>query len=104
MSLKAFAATLGLASLILTPAAMADQWNKKTYITINESIQVPGKVLQPGKYVMKLADSPSNRHIVQIYNEREDQLADHRSGDSKLPPAANRKDRVPMVGNSGRTA
>ena len=74
MSLKAFAATLGLASLALTPAAMADQWNKKTYITINESVQVPGKVLSPGRYVMKLAESPSNRHIVQIFNEREDQL------------------------------
>lgn len=74
MSLKAFAATLGLASLVLTPAAMADQWNKKTYITINESIQVPGKVLAPGRYVMRLAESPSNRHIVHIYNEREDQL------------------------------
>jgi hypothetical protein len=53
---------------------MADQWNKKTIITVNEAIQVPGKVLQPGKYVMKLLDSPSNRHIVQIFNEREDQL------------------------------
>jgi len=74
MSLKAFAATLGLAGLVLTPAAMADQWNKKTYITINEAVQVPGKVLQPGRYVMKLVDSPSNRHIVQIYNDREDQL------------------------------
>jgi len=74
MSLKAFAATLGLAGLVLTPAAMADQWNKKTIITINEAVQVPGKVLQPGKYVMKLMESPSNRHIVQIFNEREDQL------------------------------
>jgi len=74
MSLKAFAATLGLAGLVLTPGAMADQWNKKTYITINEAVQVPGKVLQPGRYVMKLVDSPSNRHIVQIYNDREDQL------------------------------
>jgi hypothetical protein len=75
-SFKAFAATscLGLASLALAPSAMADQWNKKTIITVNESIQVPGKVLQPGKYVMKLLDSPSNRHIVQIFNEREDQL------------------------------
>jgi hypothetical protein len=53
---------------------MADQWNKKTIITINEPIQVPGKVLQPGKYVMKLLDSPANRHVVQIFNEREDQL------------------------------
>src|SRR5919112_598353 len=73
---KAFAAAscLGLASLALAPTAMADQWNKKTIITVGEPIQVPGKVLQPGKYVMKLLDSPSNRHIVQIFNEREDQL------------------------------
>jgi hypothetical protein len=74
--LKAFAAAscLGLASLALAPSAMADQWNKKTIITVGEPIQVPGKVLQPGKYVMRLMDSPSNRHIVQIFNEREDQL------------------------------
>jgi len=74
MNVKAIAATLGLASLVLAPGAMADQWNKKTYITVNEAIQVPGKVLQPGRYVMKLMDSPANRHIVQIFNEREDQL------------------------------
>src|SRR4051794_18708051 len=74
MNVKAFAATLGLAGLMITPSAMADQWNKKTYITIGEAVQVPGKVLQPGRYVMRLAESPSNRHIVQIYNEREDQL------------------------------
>src|SRR5215210_898160 len=74
MNVKAIAATLGLASLVLAPGAMADQWNKKTYITINESIQVPGKTLQPGRYVMRLLESQSNRHIVQIFNEREDQL------------------------------
>jgi len=74
MNVKVIAATLGLASLVVAPNAMADQWNKKTYITVNEAIQVPGKVLQPGRYVMKLMDSPANRHIVQIFNEREDQL------------------------------
>jgi len=74
MNVKALAATLGLASLVLAPGAMADQWNKKTYITVNEAVQVPGKVLQPGRYVMKLLESQSNRHIVQIFNEREDQL------------------------------
>lgn len=68
----AIVSCLGLATLM--PNALADQWNKKTILTINEPIQVPGKVLQPGKYVMKLMDSPSNRHIVQIFNEREDQL------------------------------
>jgi hypothetical protein len=74
MNVKAIAATLGLASLVVVPGAMADQWNKRTIITINEAVQVPGKVLQPGKYVMRLMDSPSNRHVVQIFNEREDQL------------------------------
>lgn len=73
-SFKAFAAALGLASLTLAPSALADQWNKRTILDVRETIQVPGAVLEPGKYVMKLMDSPSNRHIVQIFNEREDQL------------------------------
>ncbi len=58
----------------VAPSALADTWNKKTILTINEAVQVPGAILQPGKYVMKLIDSPSNRHIVQIFNEKEDQL------------------------------
>jgi hypothetical protein len=74
MNIKAFAAASCLGLLTFVPSAMADQWNKKTIITVNEPVQVPGKVLQPGKYVMKLMESPSNRHIVQIFNEREDQL------------------------------
>jgi hypothetical protein len=74
LSSIAAASCLGLASLMVMPNALADQWNKKTILTVNEPIQVPGKVLQPGKYVMKLLDSPSNRHIVQIFNDREDQI------------------------------
>jgi hypothetical protein len=73
-SWKTFAAASCLGLMTLVPSAMADQWNKRTILTVNEPIQVPGKVLQPGKYVMRLMDSPSNRHIVQIFNEREDQL------------------------------
>src|SRR5258706_8169829 len=68
-------ASLGLlAGAALVPAARADEWNKKTIITVNESIQVPNKVLPPGTYVMKLLDSPSNRHIVQIFSENEQHL------------------------------
>ena len=74
MNIKAFAAASCLGLMTFVPSAMADQWNKRTIITVSEPVQVPGKVLQPGKYVMKLMDSPSNRHIVQIFNEREDQL------------------------------
>jgi LPXTG cell wall anchor motif len=66
------ALTLGL--ILVAPWADADQWNKKTILTINHSLQIPGTVLQPGKYVVKLADSASNRHIVQVFNEDESRL------------------------------
>jgi len=52
----------------------ADTWNKKTIITITEPLQIPGAVLTPGKYVFKLADSSSNRHIVQVFNEDESHI------------------------------
>ena len=52
----------------------ADAWNKKTELTVNEKIEVPGAVLTPGKYVVKLVDSQSNRHIVQFTNEAEDHV------------------------------
>ena len=67
-------ASLGLLGAALAPTVRADEWNKKTIMTVNESIQVPNKVLPPGKYVMKLLDSPSNRHIVQIFNADETHL------------------------------
>ncbi|HET6962857.1 MAG TPA: hypothetical protein VFJ27_10185 [Terriglobia bacterium] len=49
----------------------ADTWNKKTVITITEPMQIPGATLTPGKYVFKLMDSSSNRHIVQVFTEDE---------------------------------
>jgi hypothetical protein len=52
----------------------ADDYDKKTVITIDQPTEVPGIVLQPGKYVIKLLNSSSNRHIVEIMNERMDHL------------------------------
>jgi hypothetical protein len=52
----------------------ADAWNKKTHLTVNEAIEIPGATLSPGKYVVKLVDSQSDRHIVQFTNDREDQV------------------------------
>lgn len=67
-------ASIGLVGIGLTPNARADVWNKKTVLTVNETIQVPNKVLPPGKYVIRLLDSPANRHIVQIFNGDETEL------------------------------
>ncbi len=60
--------------LLLALCVSADTWNKKTYVTFNEAVQIPGQALEPGTYVFKLVDSPADRHIVQILNEREDKV------------------------------
>ncbi len=67
-------ATIGLLGFALAPSARADAWNKKTTLTVNETIQLPNLVLQPGTYVMRLLDSASDRHIVQVFNQDETQV------------------------------
>ncbi len=83
------AAILGAPSV---PTAHADEWNKKTVITFPEDVQVPGTVLPAGTYVFKLADSQSDRTIVQIFNANETHLIttilainDYRMGASTKP-------------------
>jgi LPXTG-motif cell wall-anchored protein len=69
------AAAVGVLAIMSFPAASkADDYDKKTIITITEPLEVPGIVLQPGKYVFKLLNSSSNRHIVEVMNERMDHL------------------------------
>ncbi len=67
-------ASVGMLGVALSPSARADEWNKKTVMTVSEPIQVPNKVLPAGTYVIKLLDSPSDRHIVQIFNADETHL------------------------------
>jgi hypothetical protein len=67
-------ASIGLLGIGLSPSARADEWNKRTTLTITEPIEVPGAVLAPGDYVIKLLDSASDRHIVQIFNADETEL------------------------------
>jgi hypothetical protein len=50
------------------PSARADEWNKKTVVTFSQAVEVPGKILPAGTYTFQLLDSPSDRHIVQIFN------------------------------------
>ena len=55
-------------------AANADEWNKRTIVTVNEPFEIPGMVLPAGKYVFKLMDLQADRNVVQIYNEQENHL------------------------------
>jgi hypothetical protein len=65
---------LAAGMFMTVPQASSDGWDKKTEVTIGSAVQVPGAVLQPGSYVFKLADSQSNRHIVQIFNDDQSEL------------------------------
>jgi hypothetical protein len=69
---KLFTSLVVIAGLVA--ALQASTWDKKTEITVNETVEVPGATLPPGKYVVKLADSAANRHIVMFMNEREDEV------------------------------
>src|SRR5277367_4556329 len=74
-----FLSTVALAAfagILLAPSVHADDWNKKTILTVNEPIRMPSccnpehsVTLQPGKYVLVLVDSKSDRHIVRVFAE-----------------------------------
>jgi hypothetical protein len=59
---------LALTTLLAQPVK-ADEWNKRTEFQLSAPVEVPGKVLTPGKYVFQLADNEANRGIVQIFSE-----------------------------------
>jgi hypothetical protein len=60
--------TLALLGLVSAAHAGADERDKKTVLTFSQPVEIPGHVLPAGTYTFKLADSMSDRHIVQIFN------------------------------------
>jgi len=56
--------------------AHADEWDKRTTLTVNQPIQVKDTFLPAGSYVFKLLNSSSDRHIVQIYNSDQSRIID----------------------------
>jgi hypothetical protein len=71
---------LALIGVVTSPAAKADDWNRKTTMTFSGPVEIPGvhlkgwAVLPAGTYVFKILDSQSDRHIVQIFNKDETQV------------------------------
>jgi hypothetical protein len=92
---KMFTGTICLmlfGATFFVPKVRADESDKKTIMTVKEPIQVPGRVLPAGTYVLKLLDrNSSDRTLVAIYNADEMHLittvqgiADYRMG---TPPS-----------------
>lgn len=66
--------TVVCAATLLTVAAAAAQGtlaDRKTIVTFSGPVSIPGATLPAGTYVFKLADSPSNRNIVQVFDKEE---------------------------------
>lgn len=61
-------AGVGLIGSNFIPKAHADTWDKQTIVKVGEPIIAGNKVLSAGTYVWRLLDSPSDRHIVQIFD------------------------------------
>jgi hypothetical protein len=64
---------LMLLGIFFVPKGRADLADKKTIVTIDQSIQVPGKVLPAGTYVFKLLNS-NDPTLVSIFNADETHL------------------------------
>lgn len=70
------AVVVGLMAMgsVLAPRAKADAWDQLTKVTLSGPVEIPGQVLGAGTYWFQLLNSPSNRNIVQIFNEDQTKL------------------------------
>jgi len=69
--------TAVLMCFALAGVLSADAWNKKTKVKFSAPVQLPAAhskagvvTLDPGTYIFRLDESQSNRHVVQVTNER----------------------------------
>jgi hypothetical protein len=54
--------------MMIAPAK-ADVWNQKTKVTFSQPVEVPGQTLPAGTYWFVLANSGTDRNIVQIFSQ-----------------------------------
>lgn len=68
---KVFLTFLGLTLFagFMAVQARAQTSNKRTTITFNQPVQIPGKVLPAGTYTFTIPDTTGMRHIVQVWDK-----------------------------------
>ena len=57
-------ATMVLSAISQEP--LSYEWNKKSTLSIKDRVEVPGMVLEPGSYIVKLKESGEKRSVVEI--------------------------------------
>lgn len=72
--MKVAKAILGTAFALLLVTTFAvgagadTNFNKRTVVTFNQPVEIPGQVLPSGTYTIELYESFGSRHIVRVYN------------------------------------
>ena len=61
-------------TFVLVPKAGANEWDQKTILTFNQSVEVPGVVLPAGTYVFKVLNVMGTRDVIQVLNRHEDNV------------------------------
>ena len=58
-----------ISCVMISAPARADEWNQQTKFTFSQPVEIPGRVLPAGTYWFVLANTDSDRNIVQIFSE-----------------------------------
>ncbi len=66
-------ACVGLCGM-MPPQAKAGASNQKTIFKFSGPVEIPGRVLNAGTYVFKLADSQADRNVVEVFNKKQNHL------------------------------
>lgn len=72
--IRSITAVACTALLLGAAGAAAQTADRSTYVTFSGPISVPGTTLPAGTYTFRLADSPADRHIVQIFDKDQTKL------------------------------
>ena len=70
-SITAVACTALLLGAASAPAQTSD---RTTFVTFSGPVTIPGMTLPAGTYTFRLADSPADRHIVQIFDKEQSKI------------------------------
>jgi hypothetical protein len=67
--MKALRSTFAALLAAAVASAVWAQMNRQTKLVVTEPTEIPGKVLDPGTYVIKVIDTKNEKEIVQFTNE-----------------------------------
>lgn len=71
---------IAVCAVLCGPSARADEFDKRTVITVNQPMQVTDRLLKPGTYVLQIlggdSDRNTDRDTVQIYDADQSRVID----------------------------